>query len=268
MNLPKEVEEYVYYRESDPDLIVLHGDCLEIMPLLPKVDFVVTDPPYGIDFHSAWPSEERKKDKIENDKFEDYETLLPKMLHSFKNILKDGGVCCCCGGGGSTPSLANLWLKAGEYLTVENVCIWNKGFIGLGWRYRFQWEAILIATKGERKTWNGGTNRSNIIELQKVIPQEGEHPTLKPVSLMRLLIGDNSNEGEIVCDPFLGSGTSLIACKELNRCGIGIEISEKYCQIAKRRLLNTPRPLFTDVNGAEGYLKESPTLFVMPSDVE
>ena len=245
----KQLKDYLYYEEHDPNLQIYLGDCLEIMPLLPKVDLCLTDPPYGIDFRSARPSEERKKDKIENDKFEDYESLLLKMLKSFSEILKDGGVCCCCCcGGGGTPSLAHLWLKAGEFLTVENVCVWDKGFIGLGWRYRFQWEAILIATKGERKVWNGGTNRSNIIELQKVIPQEGQHPTLKPVPLMRLLILDNSNETDTVIDPFLGSGTTLVACKELNRNGIGIEISEKYCAIAKSRLLNTTKDLFHNVN--------------------
>jgi len=217
--------------------MIILGDCLEKMKEMEdnSIDFIVTDPPYGIDFRSARPTEERKKDRIKNDGFDDYFAMLPWMLQSFSSILKDGGCCCCCGGGG-TPSLAHLWIEAGKYLTVENVLVWDKGFLGLGWRYRFQWEAILIATNGPRKTWNGGESQSNILRFQKIIPQNGEHPTLKPESLMRDLIKVNSNPKEMVLDPFMGSGTTLRAAKDLGRKAIGIEIEEKYCQIAVKRL--------------------------------
>lgn len=263
MNQDKKLEDYLYYEEKDPDLKIYCGDCLEIMPLLPKVDLIVTDPPYGIDFLSARPKEGKKKEKIHNDKYEDYLSLLPKMFSAFKEVLNDGGCCCCCCGGG-TPALAHLWIEAKKWLDVENVCVWDKGFVGMGWRYRFQWESILIATKGERKTWNGGTNVSNVIKIQKDIPQAGEHPTPKPVSLMRLFIEHNSNELDLILDPFMGGGTTLIACKEDMRNGIGIEISEKYCSIAKKRIKATCKPLFTSANGAEKNLKTNEKQSVMP----
>jgi DNA modification methylase len=98
------------------------------------------------------------------------------------------------------------------------------------------WEAVIIATKGQRKTWNGGNNRSNILEFQKVIPQAGDHPTPKPESLMRQLIEDNSNPEDLTLDPFMGSGTTLRAAKDLGRKAVGIEIEEKYCEIAAKRL--------------------------------
>jgi site-specific DNA-methyltransferase (adenine-specific) len=224
-----------YYEELG--ITIYHGDCRDILPQLPKVDLVLTDPPYGIDFHSAWPSDERKKDKIQNDGLEAYQEMLPWMYESFKEVLKDGGCCCCCCcGGGGTPSLAFAWIEVPKHLTLENVCIWDKGFVGMGWRYRFQWEAVIIATKGERKTWNGGSNRSNILEFQKVIPQAGDHPTPKPESLMRQLIEDNCNPEDLILDPFMGSGTTLRAAKDLGRKAIGIEIEEKYCEIAVKRL--------------------------------
>jgi len=137
--------------------------------------------------------------------------------------------------------LAHLWIEACKYLDVENVCVWDKKFIGLGWRYRFQWESVLIASKGERRVWNGGNNRSNVLSFQKVIPQQGEHPTMKPVSLMKQLITDNSNIGDTVLDPFGGSGTTLLAAKECDRKGIMIELSETYCELAKKRLKNRQR---------------------------
>lgn len=229
MSLPKP-----YY--EDPGITIYNADCRDILPHLEPVDLVLTDPPYGIDFHSARPSEERKKDKIKGDGFKDYINMLDWFLPATKTILNDGGCCCCCGGGGGTPSLAHLWIKAGNFLDVENICIWDKGYVGLGWRYRFQWEAVLVATKGHRKVWNGGENRSNVLRFQKIIPQNGDHPTPKPVDLMSQLITDNSNKDSSILDPFMGSGTTLRAAKDLGRKAIGIEIEEKYCEIAVKRL--------------------------------
>jgi site-specific DNA-methyltransferase (adenine-specific) len=230
MSLPKP-----YYNDEKAGIVIYHGDCREIIPHLPKVEMVLTDPPYGIDFRSARPIDDRKKDKIHGDGLDDFKEMLPWMFSSFRNVLKDGG-CCCCSGGGGTPSLAYAWLEAPKHLTLENVCVWDKGFVGMGWRYRFQWEAVIIATNGVRKTWNGGNNRSNILEFKKIIPQIGDHPTPKPESLMRQLIEDNSTRGEIVLDPFMGSGTTLRAAKDLGRKAIGIEIEEKYCDLAVKRL--------------------------------
>ena len=229
MSLPKP-----YYQ--DDSVTLYHGDNRDILRHLNKVDMIATDPPYGIDFQSARPTEKRKKEKIKGDGLEDYLKMLPQMLASFKSILVDGGCCCCCGGGGGTPSLAYLWIEAWKHLTVENVCVWDKGFIGMGWRYRFQWEAVLIDTNGDRKTWNGGENRSNILRFQKIIPQNGDHPTPKPESLMSQLILDNSNLGETVLDPYCGSGATLVSAKTHGRKAIGIEIEEKYCEIAVKRL--------------------------------
>lgn len=233
-----------YYEDTKSGITIYHGDCREILPTLPKVDLVLTDPPYGIDFHSPRPNEQRKKDKIRNDGLEEYKKMIGWLYSSISDVLVDGGVvCCCCGGGGGTPSLAYAWIEVPKHLKLENVCIWDKGFVGMGWRYRFQWEAVIIATKGERQTWNGGNNRSNILEFQKVIPKNGEHPTPKPEALMRQMVSDNSDIGSLVLDPFMGSGTTLRAAKDLGRKAIGIEIEEKYCEIAVKRLAQEVLPL-------------------------
>lgn len=223
-----------YYEE--PGITIYHADSRILLPILMKNHAIITDPPYGIDFHSARPNDDRKKDKIKNDGFEEYLQLLNWMLPMFQDNLMPGGVLCCCGGGGGTPSLAHLWIEASRYLDVENVCVWDKGYVGMGWRYRFQWEAVLIATKGARKTWNGGEAKSNLLKVQKIIPQAGDHPTPKPVGLIRDLIECNTNPGDFVLDPFMGSGTTLEAAKECGRQAIGIEIEEKYCEMAVKRL--------------------------------
>lgn len=92
---------------------------------------------------------------------------------------------------------------------------------------------------------------------------EWDHPCPKPNAVIGWLIGE-SKKSNTVLDPFLGSGTTLCAAKELNRNGIGIEINEKYCSIAKKRLKATCRPLFTDVSGAEKNSK----INEKPSDME
>jgi len=81
----------------------------------------------------------------------------------------------------------------------------------------------------------------DILKFKKYI---GEVPTEKPIRLFELLIKQSSNEGDVILDPFIGSGTTAVACKELNRNYIGIEINPEYCKIARRRVNATPEPLF------------------------
>jgi len=71
-----------------------------------------------------------------------------------------------------------------------------------------------------------------------------KHPTQKPIVLMKWCLNKFSLKEDLILDPFLGSGTTLVACKEFGRRGIGIEISEKYCEIAVKRLKNTQKSMF------------------------
>ena len=112
----------------------------------------------------------------------------------------------------------------------------------MGWHYRRSWEAILVAQQpGAVGTWNGGHSTPNVIRnIGKIIPRANDHPTLKPVALMAHFIYLHSNEGNVVLDPFMGSGTTLRAAKDLNRHAIGIEIEERYCEIAAKRMAQLP----------------------------
>lgn len=121
--------------------------------------------------------------------------------------------------------------------------VWDKGPMGMGFHYRRSYETILVAQKpGAACKWYDKTNRiENIIRptheiAPKIIPSKEQHPTVKPIGLMEFFLHLHTEDGDFVLDPFMGSGTTAIACEILGRKWIGIEISEKYCEIAAKRI--------------------------------
>ena len=239
-----------YYQEDGIE--IYHGDCRDILPQLPKVDLVLTDPPYGHNNNNGDLAShreaalgvgdyvpERDNRPIANDGAEANE-LVRWFFGEAGRVLKPGCCCCCCcgGGGGPDPQFArwSLWLD--EAIPFKMCVVWDKGPLGMGWHYRRDWECILVAQKpGAACTWNGGNETSNVIrDIPRIIPQRHDHPTPKPVKLMARFIHWHSNVGGVVLDPFMGSGTTLVAAKQLGRRAIGIEIEQKYCDIAIERL--------------------------------
>ena len=96
---------------------------------------------------------------------------------------------------------------------------------------------ILSKEKDKYKWFDTSKKASNVIEgINQDIPNENEHPTQKPVELMELLLKYHSQENMLILEPFCGGGSTALACEKLNRRWIGIEISEKYCEIAKKRV--------------------------------
>jgi len=220
------------------------GDCLIEMKKLPdkSVDLILTDPPYGISFKSARQTYQRK---IENDGFDEWLTILPKFLIEFKRVITDTGCCCCCCGGGKTPVTAIFTMEAIKHFNLIQTLVWRK-FIGLGWRYRPSYENIVVLSK-DKKDYNfydTSKKCSNVIEgINQCIPHEGQHPTQKPIPLMKKLIEIHSLEGMTVLDPFMGGGATGLACKELGRNFIGIELDPTYYEMAKKRIENAQKPL-------------------------
>jgi site-specific DNA-methyltransferase (adenine-specific) len=84
--------------------------------------------------------------------------------------------------------------------------------------------------------WNGGKTTSTVWRQKKIIPQYYEHPTEKPIDLMMEAIGLFTHPDGLVFDPFMGSGTTVIAAKKLGRRAIGIDIDERWCEMAVNRL--------------------------------
>lgn len=116
----------------------------------------------------------------------------------------------------------------------QQLLVWKKNNATPNRYYLNNAEFILMMRKGNAKSINNmGTK--NVLEVKNIIGKK-IHPTEKPVKLNKILIENSSKEGEIVLDPFMGSGSCGVACKELNRQFIGIEIDEKYFKLAKERI--------------------------------
>lgn len=116
----------------------------------------------------------------------------------------------------------------------QNILIWDKGNVTPNRYYLNAYEMILMLRKGGAKSINNmGTK--NILSVPNIRGTK-THPTEKPVDLMKILIENSTSIGDVVLDPFMGTGSTGVACKELNRDFIGIEIDKKYFGIAKERI--------------------------------
>lgn len=190
-----------YYDQNG--ITIYHGDCREILPALPKVDLVLTDPPYGIG-----------------------------------RVMKGGK------GQGHWTLLAygNEWDKEAPDLkfmmeAANNFVIWGGNYFPLPpSRCWFVWDKMnAVPTMGQCElAWTSADRPIQVIH-HPVGKNNFGHPTEKPFKVMQWSITESRTEGTIL-DPFMGSGTTLRAAKDLGRKAIGIEIEEKYVEIAIRRL--------------------------------
>jgi site-specific DNA-methyltransferase (adenine-specific) len=233
---------------------LLCGDALDVLEILPdaSVDFVFTDPPYGHNNNNNGdlihrreaalghaPSCESNPRPIANDGPEANDLFRAVLPHLFR-LLKPGCCCCCCccGGGGPDPQFArwSLWLD--EVFDFKQMVVWDKGPMGMGWHYRRSYETVLVATKpGAPCKWYDDTKRvENIVRARKIIPRADQHPTQKPVSLGAHFIRLHTTEGDVVLDPFCGSGSTGVAAVQLRRQFIGIDLSAEYLTLAETRI--------------------------------
>ena len=256
-----------YYQDSE--VVIYHADCRDILPLIPdkSIDLVLTDPPYGLNYNNGDLANMRESAfggdvsrqvarPIVNDDEDTANRLFQDMLKvSGQKLLKGGACCCCCCGGGPKPLFAKWTLWMDEFIGFKQAVVWDKGGLGMGIHFRRNYEFMLIAQNGSpAHRWNGGNDTPNVWQIPKIIPQEYEHPTAKPELLMEFTVNLFSNPDDIVLDPFMGCGTTLRAAKNLSRKCIGIEIEEKYCEIAARRCSQTVMNLNPDLlqNGSPG----------------
>lgn len=241
---------------------LLTGDCLEILPTLEagSINMIWTDPPYG---HSNGDGDlaasrvgvrggrQAPMATIANDMAEQWESLITQFFTEADRVMKpDCCCCCCCCGGGPDPAFAKMALWMDRTLEFFHAVIWDKSARGngLGWRYRRNYEFVMIAKrKTGRLAWaDNSVAVPNIIRTRPVA--NSLHPTTKPVELVRSFIEWHTRPGDTILDPFMGSGTTGVACALTGRSFIGIEIDPAYVAIAERRIadaLQQPR-LFDD----------------------
>jgi len=201
-----------------------------------KVDLVLTDPPYGVGYQSTLARRGRRKKAITNDAVDDFDAFLAKSLPAIKSQMKRGAVLYWfAGGGGAEPVLAKALLAISQHFTLLNTIVWDKVDIGLGWRWRRSWEAVIEASVGRPRVWHGGTDRRNVLRFPRAIPQSDDHPTPKPIPLLEEIVLAAAPARGTVLDPFAGSGSTLIAAERTGRSCLAAELEPRYCDIALAR---------------------------------
>ncbi len=208
------------YYEQD-GITIYCADCREVLPSLPagSVDLVLTDPPYGVGFQYANAYQDREQDYRE------------WMLPVFEEMRRVGKLVML------TTGMRHLWM----YPPATWVMCWAKpGSPRRSDLGGFNcWEPVLVY--GKRRIWQ---DYKQFAAWNNITKDAGkEHPCPKPLNVYLWLMGEGSDEGALVLDPFLGSGTTVLAAKQLGRRAIGIEIEERYCEIAAKRLAQGVLPL-------------------------
>lgn len=221
---------------------LINGDAIDFMKTLEdeSVDLIVTDPPYKVTARgNAGNSGGMMRDKLSmQGKIFKHNDIKPiEYIPEFYRLLKDGSHCYIMTNHVNLQEMLNTATECG-FRFIKSL-IWNKGNKIMGQFYMSQFEYILFFRKGKGKKINKcGTADILNVPNKKTKGEDGKniHDTEKPVELMKILIENSSQEGELVLDPFLGVGATAMACKELNRDYIGIELDEKYYNIACKRV--------------------------------
>jgi site-specific DNA-methyltransferase (adenine-specific) len=215
----------------DRDGITIYcGDCREVLPTLQKTDLLLTDPTYGCGYVTSWRSRNHKlRVPIAND--HDVSTLAESWPLAIERLCQDRHWYAF-----ASPRM--ICEVAGIFDGYKSIIAWDKGdrvTVGdLECGFGEAWEAIFYGMKG-RRILNGKRPRT-VIRYDWSGTMDPLHPTVKPVGIIKKLVAWSTFEGETILDPFMGSGTTLRAAKDMGRKAIGIEIEEKYAEIAARRM--------------------------------
>lgn len=232
-------------REIIGDCELLLGDCLEILPTLGPVEAVVTDPPYcsgaateagrGSATHQGLRSETMRSGRFSWFDADNMTTAgLCELLRAMcvrAPIPDTGSILAFCDWRMVTmlgPAMESAGLR------LRNLIVWDKGHFGTGSGFRPQHELILHLTKRSPKFYSASVG--NVIGEKRVGRSDREHPTQKPAELMAELIKVVAPQDGLVCDPFMGSGSTAIGAIKAGRRFVGMERSEKYFDIACERV--------------------------------
>ena len=225
------------------DIKLLHGDCLELMKDIPdkSVDLILTDPPYRTTSRGSsggtggiLKEEINKKGMVFQHNTIQFSEWLPKLY----SIIKEQGHLYVMVNNKNLSKMLVEVEKAG--FKIFKTLIWVKNNSITNMFYMDTHEYIIFARKGKGiKINNCGTK--SVLDIKN--PSNKVHPTEKPVELMEILINNSTLEGQTVFDPFMGSGTTGVACVNTNRNFIGIELDDKYFEIAKERLQNIQKQI-------------------------
>lgn len=228
-----------------------------------SMDLVITDPPYGVSYTGR--TEEALT--IDNDDLDEgaLSALWIAVVDNLLSCLKEGGSFYATVPAGPLRSVFSDVLKSNHILRQE--LIWHKNSLVMGHSdYHYKHEPILYGWKpGAAHYFTADRSKTDVLDFDRP-SRSTDHPTMKPIKLWAELIQNSSKAGDFVIDPFLGSGTTLIACEMLSRKCRGIELSPKYAQVCIRRWCDYRKarnlPNSVDINGeilsAESFIASEP----------
>jgi site-specific DNA-methyltransferase (adenine-specific) len=214
------------------------GDCREILPHLPKVDLILTDPPYSEKTHSNAKSNAggRRGAKAIDFKAIDFKAIDFKAIEELLDacsVICDGWIVANM----EWRHIARLEFEPHHYFELVRFGVWVKtnpmpqisadrpanGWDGIAYLY----------PKGKKKFWNGGGAHGNWIGP---VVANGDHPTGKPIQMLETWVSRFARDKAVIADPFMGSGTTGVACANMGKTFYGIERDPKYFDIACKRI--------------------------------
>lgn len=235
-----------YY--SDDRVTLYHGDARDELPELPRdsVDLLLTDPPYGMGYGGDTAGGGHKLN-VAADGVRQGVRVVRQVLFEIAPLLKpDAHLLMFC----HWQSWPDFYDAMSGYATMRNALIWHKVTGSTGnilANYIRDYEVILYAARGDRDILGDGAYTSILSGFKTVHTKDRDHPTQKPVPLLRHLAARHCPRGGLILDPFAGAGSALLAAQELGMRAVGVEMDEAYCERAAKRIQQA---------GAQGALFE------------
>jgi len=227
------------------------GDCRDILPTLPKVDAVVMDPPYVLS--DAGPGDSHFGMSLNKFDGEDYKAIVggfdvPGVFGLLEAICDPFNLFCFC----SNKQVSEIMSYHETRGRATTLLVWHKvnaaPFANGVWRGDIEY---CVHARDSGAVFVGNAQDKKKVSEYPIV-QDGAHPTVKPLPLMRKYVGICSTEGQTILDPFMGSGTTGVAATAMARNFIGIEREPKYFDIACKRIEDAQRQgdLFLDGEAA------------------
>ena len=213
-----------------------NDDCLNVLKEIDdnSIDLVVTDPPYEVITGGRNGGVKGKPSGILTENKQLMKSI-PKAdlwLSECFRVMKDGTHIYIMTNTLNLTNYLNIINSVG--FKLHNLLVWNKNNTTPNRWYMKNCEYVIFARKGFAKSINNPSSQT-VHNFDNIIGNK-KHPTEKPVDLMKLYVGNSSQVGDTVLDPFMGVGSTGVACKELNRNFIGVELDKHYFDIATKRI--------------------------------